>query len=142
MSDYTTITVSKGVKEDLESDIEDGETWNEYLQRLSEKPEHAETESSTEVSEEGVDEIKVLLQDLAEERDVDQSSVISDSTQDIDYDHVREIVREEVRRALEEIVRYTTALLRDGKNIGFEGVYKWILETGFCAKQEQVSPQS
>lgn len=105
VSDYTTITVSKEVKEDLESDIEDGETWNEYLQRLHEKPEQAETESPTEVSGASFGELKALLQALAEEKDVDQPAVVADSTQDIDYDHVREIVREEVRRALEEIVR-------------------------------------
>lgn len=73
VSDYTTITVSKEVKEDLESDIEDGETWNEYLQRLSKKPENPETESSIEVSDEGFGELKALLQALAEEKDVDST---------------------------------------------------------------------
>lgn len=45
---------------------------------IKQGPEQTETKSPTEVSEDDFDEIKVLLQELAEEKDYVHPSVISD----------------------------------------------------------------
>lgn len=103
MSNYTTITVSKELKEELDSGIEEGETWNEYLKRLKEGDSiQGNLGTSEGLSDEDYNQLRTLFQEAVETKDSDSNQ---DESDDIDYTRIREIVREEVRRALEEIVR-------------------------------------
>lgn len=106
MSEYTTITVSKELKEELDAGMADGETWNDYLQRLKQGAlEPDTTESTQRVSEMDPAELRAVFQDAAEEFTSSESAAGTVEQADIDYDHIREIVRDETRRALEDILR-------------------------------------
>ncbi|QLH83847.1 hypothetical protein [Halosimplex pelagicum] len=104
MSEYTTVTLTKDIKDQLSDSMQEGETWNEYLQRLqAESSDQEPTESS--LSEEDFSQIRAIVQETSQE--TVQADAAREQFEDveIDYDYIREIVREEVRRALEELVR-------------------------------------
>lgn len=106
MPEYTTITVSKELKEELNSEISEEETWNEYLQRLkSEKPEQETVDNRDGLSENDLNQIREMFREVSGNLDREETGSSQAEDAEIDYNHLREIVREEVRRALEEIVR-------------------------------------
>lgn len=106
VSEYTTITVSKELKEELDAGMADGETWNDYLQRLQQGALEPDTAESTQrVSKMDPAELRAVFQDATEEFTSGESRDGSVEPAEIDYDHIREIVRNEIRRALEEILR-------------------------------------
>jgi|GEM_PF-3475365 len=104
MSEYTTVTLTKDVKNQLSDGMQEGETWNEYLQRL--QAENSEQEpTEPDLSEEDLNQIRAIVQETSQETAQADAAREQFEETEIDYDHIREIVREEVRRALEELVR-------------------------------------
>lgn len=100
MAEHTTITVSNDLKADLAADKPAGETWNEYLRRLHEGS--PAREPTGDVASMDPDRLRTVVREALEEQDVSERDRTDEG---IDYDCVREIVREEVRRVLEDVIR-------------------------------------
>lgn len=104
MADHTTITVSKELKEELDADRAEGETWNEYLRRLhGEGGPPATDDRASGLSEDDLEGIRTAFRAVA--ADLDRGEPDREHADRVDDDRLREIVREEVRRALEDVVR-------------------------------------
>lgn len=106
MADHSTITVSKALKAELDADRGEGDTWNGYLRRLHEESGSASTIDRTSGLTEGdLEAIRAVIEDVAVDSDQDDPDSERADRFAIDYDYLREIVREELRRALDDMVR-------------------------------------